>query len=278
MSGIVFFATQVLDKLREFYLGIIGCALWLEQEEVEIFKHGNMLFGFHQLEPSDSQGLISFFYESAEEVDLMYEKLKDSAAKPPVTNDQYRIYHFFAADPEGRKLEFQSFNHPISHHLSGDELLLQRRSIRKFKPDPVSDELLSKVLDNSRFAPTSRNAQPYYFKIIRDREMMGRIAATRDWKSAPIAKGQLAVAICADPAISQRHIQDGCIAAYHFLLAAWHYGLGTCWIAAMDRDDIKEWLGIPSDHYIATITPLGFPEEPLPRAPKRKEIDWFLRE
>jgi len=54
------------------------------------------------------------------------------------------------------------------------------------------------------------------------------------------------------------------------MLAAWSYGLGTCWIAAMDRDDVKEVLGIPKEHYIATITPLGYPEF-VPRPPPRRE-------
>lgn len=278
MSGIIFFATTHLQELATFYQEKLGCQLWLEQQDILILKHGNMLFGLHRLENSDNEGLMSFFYESREEVDQVYETLKDVANRPPKVNEEYGIYHFFAVDPEGRKLEFQSFNHPISQYLSGDELLLQRRSVRKFRPDHVPEELLQRVLENSRYAPTSRNSQPYYFKIIRDRALIEKIAATRDWKSAPIAKAPLAVAICSDPSISQRYVQDGCIAAYHFLLAAWHYGLGTCWIAAMDRDDVKEWLKIPNDHYIATITPLGFPEYPLPHAPKRDDLDWFVRE
>jgi nitroreductase len=278
MSGIVFFATTRIEDIVTFYSDQLGCRLWLQQQDVTILRHGNMLFGFHQLESADTEGLISFFYESREEVDRVYETLKDVANRPPKANDKYGIYHFFAVDPEGRKIEFQSFNHPISQYHSGDEILVQRRSVRKFKSGPVPEKLLQLVLENSRFAPTSTNSQSYYFKIIRDRELIEKIAATRDWKSAPIGKAPLAVAICSDPSLSRRYIQDGCIAAYHFLLAAWHYGLGTCWIAAMDRDDVKEWLKTPEDHYIATITPLGFPEHPLPHAPKRKDLDWFVRE
>ena len=88
----------------------------------------------------------------------------------------------------------------------------------------------------------------------------------------------MAVAICSDPDKSRRHIQDGVIAAYHFMLAAWFYGLGTCWIAAMDRDDVKDKLGIPKHHYVATITPLGYPEfipEPPPRKPAKEFVKFF---
>ena len=86
----------------------------------------------------------------------------------------------------------------------------------------------------------------------------------------------MAVAICSDPALSKRHIQDGCIGAYHFLLAAWAQGLGTCWIAAMDREDVKERLGIPQEHYVATVTPLGYPEK-VPSPPGRKTYDDYIK-
>lgn len=65
--------------------------------------------------------------------------------------------------------------------------------------------------------------------------------------------------------------------AHQFLLAAWNYGLGTCWIAALDRDDVKIRLGIPNEHYMATITPLGHPSGDLPPAPPRKPVDDLIR-
>ncbi|TES93871.1 MAG: hypothetical protein E3J87_01400 [Candidatus Cloacimonadota bacterium] len=69
------------------------------------------------------------------------------------------------------------------------------------------------------------------------------------------------------------------MAAYHFTLAAWNFGLGTCWIGGMDRDDVKEALGIPQEHYVATVTPLGYPaEQPEPGSRREtKEIVQFIR-
>jgi nitroreductase len=52
--------------------------------------------------------------------------------------------------------------------------------------------------------------------------------------------------------------------------------LGTCWIAAMDREDVKEKLGIPKDHYVATVTPLGFPQK-IPKTPSRKPKESFIK-
>jgi nitroreductase len=278
MNGIVFFKTQKYDEIRHFYIERVGCRIWMEQSDCIIFSHGNMLLGFCRREETDSNGCITFFYDKREKVDEAYEKFKDVAIDAPKLNEKYNIYNFFARDPEGRTVEFQYFEDDVNCYRQGDDLLRSRRSIRKFKDKDVNGDILNKILDLSRWAPTSVNTQGYYFKIIRDKELLEKLASTRGKSSSPIARAPVAVAICSDPAITRRHIQDGCIAAYHFMLAAWYYGLGTCWIAAMDRDDVKDWLNIPHDHYIATITPLGYPVHMNFNPPERKDLDWFVRD
>jgi nitroreductase len=277
MSGIVFFKTNRLDDLKKFYIDRIGCDLWMEQADCALFRQGNFIFGFCEREEVDTGGIITFFYETREAVDRRYAVLGDIASARPKFNDKYDIYHFFATDPEGRMVEFQSFDDHIDSHLMADELMRTRRSIRKFDPAAPPSGILDKLFELCRFAPTSMNTQSYYFKIINDRSMLEKLAHVREKGSLPIGNAPMAVAICSDPGLSRRHIQDGCIAAYHFLLAAWSLGLGTCWIAAMDRDEVKEILKIPSDHYIATITPLGYPIRKDKEAPERHEAAWFLR-
>ncbi len=277
MNGIVFFKTQKLEELKIFYTNQIGCGLWLDQGDCIILKKGNLLFGLHQQNSADKDALITFFCDSRTEVNLHYNKLKAIAEVAPSVNEKYRIYNFFAEDPEGRKLEFQYFEHRINRYLPGDELLLTRRSIRHFTDEKITDEVLNQVLDLSRFAPTARNQQPYYFKIIKDEVLLRKLSEVRGKSSSPIGRAPMAVAIVADSEISKRYVQDGCIAAYHFLLAAWYYGLGTCWIAAMDRDEVKEMMGINQNHYVATVTPLGYPSGAPPETPERKELAWFLR-
>lgn len=268
----------MLAELEEFYIEQIGCELWLDQGDCKLFRHGNFIFGLCDRDEAETQGMLTFFYSSREDVDRMYERFKQAAVSPPKYNERYSIYQFFAKDPEGRSLEFQYFDHPLEPHRMGDELLLSRRSFRQFTPDSIEDSVLSKVVELARFAPTSKNCQSYYFKIISDPDTKKLLAETRGKPSEPINSAPFAVAIASDPNVSKRHVQDACIGAYHFMLAAWSYGLGTCWIAAMDRDDVKEWLGIPQDHYIATVTPLGYPTDPDKRAPERKSADNFVRD
>ncbi|MCP4570232.1 MAG: nitroreductase [FCB group bacterium] len=278
MSGIVFFRTQQLQAIIDFYTTKIGCQVWIDQNDCVILQNGNLRFGFCDREEADTEGMITFFYESMEEVDKMFAELSSIAVAPPATNDKYNIYQFFARDPEGRNLEFQYFQTPTAAYLSGDDLLLTRRSIRQFAQAEISDAVVDNLLELCRFAPTSCNTQSYYFKIIRDRSLIEKLAQVRGSNSAPIGRAPLAVAIVADPQLTKRPDQDGCIAAYHFLLAARFYGLGTCWIAAMDVGEVKDILGIPKDHYVATVTPLGYPADLPVNAPERKERSWFVRE
>lgn len=267
----------MLSRVVEFYTDQIGCRIWQDQDDCIILKHGNLLFGFCERDGADVEGLITFFYESREEVDRMYEALASVAVTKPQANDKYEIYQFFASDPEGRKLEFQYFENRVEDFLSADELLMKRRSVRRFRKDIIPGGTLDRLFEICRHAPTSHNTQSYYFKLITDRFLIDKLAATRGGSSAPIGRAPMAVAIVSDPGLSQRPVQDGCIAAYHFLLAARSHGLGTCWIAAMDREDVKEMLEIPSDHYVATVTPLGYPENWPEKAPGRKDRSWFVR-
>jgi hypothetical protein len=113
MSGIVFLKCVNIDVLKEFYMGTVGMKVWLEQPDICILRHGNMLVGFHLAGSVDSGCLLTFFYDTREEVDEMFAKLEARAETRPRVNEKYRIYNFFAKDPEGRNIEFQAFLHPV---------------------------------------------------------------------------------------------------------------------------------------------------------------------
>jgi nitroreductase len=264
-----------MDEIKEFYISRVGMTVWLEQADCIVLKHGNLLLGFCDREEAVVDGIYTFFYRTKEEVEFMYEKLKDVATTELEEVEKYEIHRFFATDPEGRKVEFQWFTHPIEPYLDSEEALVTRRSIRKFLDKEIPDLVLAKLFETCRYPPTSHNNQPYYYIPVKDQNTLEILAATRGQSTAPIAKAPMAVAVVSDPERSPRHIQDGCIAAYHLLIAAWNQGLGTCWMAAMDREDVKEALGIPKGHYVATVTPLGYPYK-VPRAPSRREAHEFV--
>ena len=124
MSGIVFYNTKNIDRIREFYVSKIGMEIWLEQADCSILKHGNMLLGFCNRQEIENCGIITFVYKNTDEVYNMYKKLRSSALEEPTINNKYKIYHFFARDPEGRNVEFQTFLHPVDIPPDAEQLPL----------------------------------------------------------------------------------------------------------------------------------------------------------
>ncbi len=113
MAGIVFLKTEDLAKTVAFYTGTVGMRVWLEQPEITILRHENLLIGFQQHSRPDTGGVITFFYPERQAVDAIYEELRDTALEPPRVNERYSIYNFFARDPDGRLIEFQQFLHDL---------------------------------------------------------------------------------------------------------------------------------------------------------------------
>ncbi|PLX18088.1 MAG: glyoxalase [Candidatus Muiribacterium halophilum] len=108
-NGIIFKKTSDLILITDFYTKRLGFSVWLKQPGCTIFKKGNMLLGFCEREPAETDGMITLFFEKREQVDKVYQEFKDIAIEPPSFNETYKIYQFFAKDPESRMLEFQWF-------------------------------------------------------------------------------------------------------------------------------------------------------------------------
>ncbi|NHJ12484.1 MAG: VOC family protein [Candidatus Thorarchaeota archaeon] len=113
MAGLVFLRTGNLEGIVEFYTSRLGMRIWLEQESCTLLAHGNFILGFCESEKPETEGVITLFYEKRDNVDEMYARLQDISVSSPVTNDRYGIYQFYAKDPEGRSLEFQTFLHGL---------------------------------------------------------------------------------------------------------------------------------------------------------------------
>lgn len=111
MTGIVFFRTRQYDEVLTFYTDRLDCSVWLEQPDCTILQYDNQLVGFCDRKSADTEGIITFVEPDRERVDEVYDRLKPHARGPPVENEAYDIYQFFANDPEGRTVEVQAFLH-----------------------------------------------------------------------------------------------------------------------------------------------------------------------
>lgn len=111
MDGIVFFRTEHLEEVVAFYGDRVGAEVWLEQPDCTILRAGGLRVGFCDREEADTDGIVTFVVESRVAVDDHYSDLSDVAEDEPHYNEKYEIYQFFAADPEGRTVEVQTFEH-----------------------------------------------------------------------------------------------------------------------------------------------------------------------
>ncbi|NHN40218.1 VOC family protein [Halorubellus sp. JP-L1] len=111
MSGIVFFGCEDYEATASFYVDEVGAEVWLEQTACTICKYDNFLFGFCASDETETEGVLTFVTEDRAGVDEFYERFADRARSEPVVNDEFDVYQFFADDPDGRTMEFQTFLH-----------------------------------------------------------------------------------------------------------------------------------------------------------------------
>ncbi|MCD6081340.1 nitroreductase family protein [candidate division WOR-3 bacterium] len=157
------------------------------------------------------------------------------------------------------------------------DAITKRRSIRAYKPDPIPEDKLNRILEAARLAPSAKNRQPWKFIVVKDpairRALVPACKGQRFVGEAPVVIAGVAettdyVLTCGIPA----HIVDIAIAMTQMTLQAMEEGLGTCWIGAFYQDEVKKVLGIPPDKQVVELLTLGYPaESPAPRP--RKSFD-----
>jgi nitroreductase len=144
-----------------------------------------------------------------------------------------------------------------------------RRTTRAFLPTDVPPQTIRNILEAGRLTPSARNLQPWHFVALQDRAMLKQLGALCT-TGRFIEQASCAIAVVTDPANNWHEI-DGARAVQSMELAGWNEGVGTCWIGSMNRDRIKELLGIPKPLHLLTILPFGYPVQPdTPRRRTKK--------
>ena len=160
--------------------------------------------------------------------------------------------------------------------MNFQELIKARYSVRAYKPDPVADDKLARVLEAARIAPTAANRQAFRIVVIptKGREAELRRIYVREW----FVQAPLVLCICAVPSEGWVRKADGWNAAEvdativmtHIVLAAAEEGLATCWIAAFDPAAAREVLGLPPEIIPSAFAPLGYAADTA--APKKRRL------
>jgi nitroreductase len=179
-----------------------------------------------------------------------------------------------------------------------------RRSIRKFRDDPVPDEIIDELLEAGRLAPSGSNLQPWRFIIVKSEEAKRELEGVTPYRFA--VRAPVLFVCCADLTASGMRdkritelIESGAftavdmddpnsgkygrslsesisvkgylslnvaIAIEHIVLRATDLGLGSCWIGRFDQEKTKKILGLGDDIFVVLLLPIGYPaQEPAQR-------------
>lgn len=157
----------------------------------------------------------------------------------------------------------------------------ERRSIRNYKPDPIPEEDLTKILDAGRWAPSSGNTQPLELVVIKDQETRKELARAARGQSF-IAEAPVAIVVCANvPRTEKRYgkrgrelyiIQDTAAATENILLMAYALGYGTCWVGSFIDEEVEKVIDAPEEIRPLAIISLGKIAK-KPKTPPRRDLE-----
>lgn len=162
------------------------------------------------------------------------------------------------------------------------ELIARRYSVRAYRPEPVEEEKLRRVLEAARLAPTASNRQPFQIIVVHTR---GREAElSRIYHQPWFIQAPLILCAVGLPGESwvrsadhRRYLDvDVAIVMDHLILEAANQGLGTCWIAAFNAKAAREVLRLPDEVEPLIFTPLGYPAD-TPGPKERKPLEALVR-
>ena len=159
------------------------------------------------------------------------------------------------------------------------QCIRSRRTVRDYKPDPVPQDLIRKILQAGRWAPSSSNTQKWYFIVIQDRDTLAALGQMAT-QGPFIGQAPLAIAVVMDDA--PRPQLDAGRALQQMELMAWSEGVGMCFVGVRGADQqkaVKELLSIPEEMELITLLPFGYRAEAsqgpgTPRKAMNEIVHW----
>jgi nitroreductase len=162
------------------------------------------------------------------------------------------------------------------------ELLRARHSVRRYRGEPVAPELIARIVEAVRTAPSAGNFQAYEIYVVSGAERMQALAQAtfnHEW----IAQAPMALVVCTHAARCEydgkEHwaLQDASIAATLAHLAMVDLGLATCWVGAFLPAKVAEVLGAAEGHFPLAVLPVGYADEVAEPSSRRAVAEFVHR-
>lgn len=161
------------------------------------------------------------------------------------------------------------------------DVVAARRSIRAYRPDPVEEDKLERILRAGILAPSACNLQPVEIWVVTGE---ARNKLRRSYRGEWLLQAPVILVVCSKPGVAWTRGDgknyadvDATIVMDHLILAATAEGLGTCWIGAFDVQALRKDLGIPAELEPVALTPVGYPAEAPAARPRKPEAEFIRR-
>jgi len=160
----------------------------------------------------------------------------------------------------------------LAHSTSLVDVILSRRSIRRYQQKEIPRDAMDKILEAGRQAPSAMNRQPWHFIVVTNNEIKKELSKwlfTKHIKDSPVT-----IVGCAKTGFLDRKwsIIGTSIALQNMVIAAWALGIGSCWIGGFKEDKVKQLLKIPDKWKIVALVTLGYPDK-TPHVKRKKPIE-----
>ena len=150
------------------------------------------------------------------------------------------------------------------------ENMLSRKSIRKYKKESISEDVLKNILEAGRRSPSATNIQPWHFVVIREQKAkeacslggFNRFTGDADFIVVGLYKPS-------EVMMEPYSLMDVTIALQNMVTAAWLQGVGSCWIGAWNDAKLRDTLNLPADSKIVGMVTFGIPDENPSQPPKK---------
>lgn len=154
------------------------------------------------------------------------------------------------------------------------EAISKRRSIRKYKDEPIDDEKLEMILEAARIAPSAANRQEWRFIVVKNKETREKLVEAANGQTF-VGKAPVTIVACSTeservmPCGQPAYTVDLSIAVSFMILEATEQGLGTCWLGAYDEEKVRNILQIPERIRVPAMFTLGVAAEEPHQRPRK---------
>jgi len=145
------------------------------------------------------------------------------------------------------------------------DVIMTRRSIRRFRQQPVSRDDLIDIVRAGAGAASAGDKQPWEFVLVDEPAQVAKVTECLRWLGEAPAQGERPTAhivvLCGSAGGGWTATADAAAASQNILLAAWAKGIGSCWIGSVERERLASVLGLPAPSTAFSVIALGYPAE-----------------